>query len=169
MRFIKNFERFNDLLAEVRLSDVLNIKSKEDNLLASEIDQLKNVSFDFEKNLVKFITLKKRVNNKKIQFKINWNDTSKHNLRKRISERTSFKTVQEFNNFFKELVNIVFPDYVGKQLMSSGRYSVYSIEYNISIIFEFNFEKYIKNDYEVNVVTILPGRKGLDVVKLIDI
>ena len=82
MRFIKNFERFNDLLTEVRLSDVLNIKSKEDILLASEIDQLKNVSFDFEKNLVKFITLKKRVNNKKIQFKINWNDTSKHNLRK---------------------------------------------------------------------------------------
>jgi len=37
------------------------------------------------------------------------------------------------------------------------------------IIFEFNFEKYIKNDFEINVVTILPGRKGLDVVKLIDI
>jgi len=79
MIFIKNFESFNDLLIEVRLSDVLNLKSKEDDKLSSEIDQLKNLSFDFEKNLVKFITLKKRVNNKKIQFKINWNDTSKHN------------------------------------------------------------------------------------------
>jgi hypothetical protein len=72
MNYLKtylNFNNFNKLL-EVRLSDVLNIKSKEDILLASEIDQLKNVSFDFEKNLVKFITLKKRVNNKKIQFKI---------------------------------------------------------------------------------------------------
>jgi len=63
MRFIKNFENFNDLLTEVRLSDVLNLKSKEDTTLGSEIDQLKNLSFDFEKSLVKFITLKKRVNN----------------------------------------------------------------------------------------------------------
>ncbi len=55
MIFIKNFESFNDLLIEVRLSDVLNLKSKEDDKLSSEIDQLKNLSFDFEKNLLKQI------------------------------------------------------------------------------------------------------------------
>lgn len=168
MKFIHNFNNFNKLV-EVRLSDVLNLKSSKDDDISSEIQKLKDVTFDFDKNLVKFITLKKRVNNKKIQFKINWNDTSKHDLKKRISERTSFKTVEEFNNFFRETVNIVFPDYLGKEVIDTGRYSIHSIEYNISIIFVFNLDKWVKNDYELNIITILPGRKGVDVVKIIDI
>jgi hypothetical protein len=165
MKHLYKFKKFN----EVRLSDVLNIKSSKDDNVSSEIQRLKDVTFDFDKNLVKFITLKKRVNNKKVQFKINWNDTSKHDLKKRISDRTTFRTVEEFNNFFRETVNIIFPDYLGKDVLNSGRYSIYSIEYNISIIFEFNLEKWIKNEYEINIITVLPGRKGQDVIKIIDI
>lgn len=165
MKHLNNFKKFN----EVRLSDVLNVKSSKDDNVSSEIQKLKDVTFDFDKNLVKFITLKKRVNNKKVQFKINWNDTSKHDLKKRISDRTTFRTVEEFNNFFRETVNIIFPDYLGKDVLNTGRYSIYSIEYNISIIFEFNLEKWLKNEYEINIITVLPGRKGLDVIKIIDI
>ena len=165
MNHLYKFKKFN----EVRLSDVLNIKSSKDDSVSSEIQRLKDATFDFDKNLVKFITLKKRVNNKKVQFKINWNDTSKHDLKKRISDRTTFRTVEEFNNFFRETVNIIFPDYLGKDVLNTGRYSIYSIEYNISIIFEFNLEKWLKNEYEINIITVLPGRKGLDVIKIIDI
>jgi len=165
MKHLYKFKKFN----EVRLSDVLNIKSSKDDNVSSEIQRLKDATFDFDKNLVKFITLKKRVNNKKVQFKINWNDTSKHDLKKRISDRTTFRTVEEFNNFFRETVNIIFPDYLGKDVLNTGRYSIYSIEYNISIIFEFNLEKWLKNEYEINIITVLPGRKGQDVIKIIDI
>ena len=54
------------LFIEARLSDVLNIRG--DSELASEIRKIKDAEFDLSKKLVKFITLKSRVNNKKIQF-----------------------------------------------------------------------------------------------------
>ena len=52
------------LFIEARLSDVLNIRG--DSELASEIRKIKDAEFDLSKKLVKFITLKSRVNNKKI-------------------------------------------------------------------------------------------------------
>lgn len=156
-----------DLFVEARLADLLSIKGDSD--LAKEMTKIKDAEFDINKKLVRFITLKKRVNNKKIQFEIIWNDTSKHNLVKRIKERTSFNSVEDFNQYFKSEFNKIFPDMVGKELYSTGRYSLYSKEYNFTIIIDFSLDEYIDGIYEVKIITILPGKKGNDVVKFIDI
>jgi hypothetical protein len=160
---IKNYKLF----LEARLADLLNIKGDSD--LAKEMQKIKDAEFDINKKLVRFITLKKRVNNKKIQFEIIWNDTAKHNLVKRIKERTSFNSVEDFNQYFKGEFNKLFPDMVGKELHTTGRYSLYSKEYNFTIIMDFSIDEYIDGIYEVKIITILPGKKGNDIIKFIDI
>lgn len=155
------------LFIEARLSDILKIKGEGN--LAKELSKIKDAEFDLSKKLVRFITLKKRVNNKKIQFEILWNDSAKHNLIKRIKERTSFNSVEEFNNYFKGEFNKIFPDMIGKELFSTGKYSLYSTEYNFTIIMDFSIDEYVDGIYEVKIITILPGKKGNDVVRFIDI
>jgi hypothetical protein len=156
-----------DLFCEARLADVLNIKGSGD--LVKQMTDIKDAEFDLNKKLVKLITLKKRVNNKKIQFQINWNDSVTHNLVKRIKERTSFGSVEDFNQYFKGEFNRIFPDMVGKEIYVSGRYSLYSKEYNFSMIINFNIDEYADGIYEVDIITILPGKKGNNIVKFIDI
>jgi hypothetical protein len=51
----------------------------------------------------------------------------------------------------------------------SGRYSLYSKEFNFSIIMNFDIDEYSDGIYEVNIITILPGKKGNNIVKFIDI
>jgi hypothetical protein len=160
---IKNYKLF----LEARLADLLNIKG--DSELAKEMQKIKDAEFDISKKLVRFITLKKRVNNKKIQFEIEWNDSATHNLIKRIKERTSFNSVEDFNQYFKTEFNKIFPDMVGKELYASGKYSLYSTEYNFTIILDFSIDEYIDGIYEVKIITILPGKKGNDVIRFIDI
>ncbi len=143
-----------DLFVEARLADLLSIKG--DSNLAKEMTKIKDAEFDINSKLVRFITLKKRVNNKKIQFEIIWNDTAKHNLVKRIKERTSFNSAEDFNQYFKSEFNKMFPDMVGKELYSTGRYSLYSKEYNFTIIMDFSIDEYIDGIYEVKIITILP-------------
>ena len=155
------------LFLEARLADLLKVKGEGD--LAKELTKIKDADFDLSRKLVRFITLKKRVNNKKIQFEILWNDTAKHNLVNRIKERTSFNSVEEFNEYFKSEFNKIFPNMVGKELHSTGRYSLYSKEYNFTIIMDFSIDEYIDGIYEVKIITILPGKKGNDVIKFIDI
>lgn len=155
------------LFVEARLSDVLNIKGDSD--LANELNKIKDAEFDISKKLVRFITLKKRVNNKKIQFELFWNDTAKHNLIKRIKERTSFNSVEDFNQYFKGEFNKIFPDMVGKELYSTGKYSLYSTEYNFTIIIDFSIDEYADGIYEVKIITILPGKKGDNIVRFINI
>jgi hypothetical protein len=155
------------LFLEARLADLLKVKGEGD--LAKELTKIKDADFDLSRKLVRFITLKKRVNNKKIQFEILWNDTAKHNLVNRIKERTSFNSVEEFNEYFKSEFNKIFPNMVGKELPSTGRYSLYSKEYNFTIIMDFSIDEYIDGIYEVKIITILPGKKGNDVIKFIDI
>jgi hypothetical protein len=155
------------LFIEARLADLLSIKGEGD--LAKQMKDIKDAEFDLSKKLVKFITLKKRVNNKKIQFQINWNDSATHNLIKRIKERTSFNSVEDFNQYFKDEFNKIFPDMIGKEIYVSGRYSLYSTEYNFSIIMNFDIDEYTDGIYEVSVFTILPGKKGNNIVKFIDI
>ena len=155
------------LFCEARLADLVSIKGEGD--LVKNLQAIKDAEFDLTKKLVRFITIKKRVNNKKIQFEINWNNSASHNLVKRIDDRTSFGSVEDFNQYFKSEFNKIFPDMIGKDIYVSGRYSLYSTEYDFSIIMNFDIDEYADGIYEVDIITILPGRKGNNIVKFIDI
>lgn len=162
---IKNFKSF----LEARLADLVNLTSKNDKELSDKIQKFKDMEFDVNKKLVKFITLKKRVNNTKLRFVIDWNDSVSHDLIKRISNRTSFKSVEEFNTFFIDIINNVFPDQIGKDIYNKGKYAIYHKDYNITVIIAFDIERYMKKKYEISVVTILPGRIAKNIINFIDI
>jgi hypothetical protein len=113
-------------------------------------------------------TCNERFNNKKLRFKIKWNNTAEHDLNKRIADRTSFQSIRHFNEIFKRFLDKIFPSMIGKEILVSGRYSFYFEEYNISIIVSIDVDRIMMDNVnEIFVITVLPGDVGINVVKTI--
>ncbi len=149
-----------DLFLEARFSNLVKIKTDAKSDIEKSIKKSQESEFDFSKNLVKFITLNTRVNNKKVRMEIKWNHDANHNLFTRISNRTSFKSVNEFNDYFKKLINKFFPSEVGKDIFGDGLYSIYDREHNMTIVFYIDTDDFLINDvYEIKIVTILTGER----------
>jgi hypothetical protein len=85
-----------------------------------------------------------------------------------IKNRTSFKTIEEFNSYFKKILNHFFPTDIGKEIFKSGNYSLYDTEHNMTIIFDINVDRFIKGDYRIRVITILPGKISNKTVKTLE-
>lgn len=152
MLYLKKYQKF----IEARLSDILNLKVKNDSDISNLMKKDVEKDFDIDRKLLKYVTLSSRVSNKKVRFKIDYNDSAQHSLIKRIRERTSFKSVEEFNSMLKMAIDQVFPDSVGELITSTGRYSMIFEEYNFCVIFYIDLRKYMSGKYEIYVVTILP-------------
>jgi hypothetical protein len=155
---ILNFELF----CEARLGDLVNIKGKGD--LSDQLKKLKEVEFDLSQKLPKQITLESDQ-----ILKVNWHDTATHNLVKRIKERTSFRDIDHFIEYLSKKFTDIFPWMVGKELLNSGKYSIYLKEYKISIIIGFDLKRNMGENYFINILTVLPGRKGENIQRFIDI
>ena len=149
------------LFVEARLADLLNIKGDSD--FAKELTNIKDKEFDVSANLPTQIDLESGD-----ILKIRWNDTATHNLVKKIKERTTFASVEDFISYLQKKLCEIFPYKIGKELFQSGRYTIYLKEYNISIIIGFDLNRNMEN-YFIDVITILPGRKGNNIVRFIDI
>lgn len=162
------FEVMGDLLEEVRFSDVVKIKST-DSEVATNIHKMVTKAKDFTGKLSRYVPLKSSKPGRPEMIAIDYNDTVEHDLRKRISERTNFTSTDEFNFFFREFLNEIFPYEIGKKLHKSGKYSLYSVEHDFSVIVFFNIERWTRGIKELNLITILPGKTGLDVIDIIDI
>ena len=162
---IKNY----NLFLEARLFDLVNLRSDKSDI-EKAIKSYQEMDFDFSSKLIKYITLNKRRNGEKIRMIIEWNHDAEHDLQKRIQNRTSFKTIDEFNEYFTSVINKLFPDKIGDVIFRSGKYSIYDRELNITISIAFNIDDYLSKNYKLTVVTILPGRKSDNkTVKILDI
>ena len=144
-----------EYLEEARLSDLLRVTGNK-NDLHDYIEKEKSKEFEVDRELPTQLTLKKRYNNKKIKVYFNWYDTSKHDLKKRIKERTSFKTITEFAEVFKDAFNYILPDELGDGISENGRYAINLREYNITIIFQVNLNYFDDQQIDVNIITLLP-------------
>jgi len=131
---------------EVRIGD--NSKLFGDNeLIKKHID----AEFEVERNLVKQITLNKRVNKKKLRFKISYYDNFEHEINKRIEDRTDIKNIEEFNELLKLMINTIIQT---EYLDIRKKYGCYFEDYNFTIIF--SIIDFIKNP-EIVIITIIPG------------
>lgn len=83
----------NFILEEVRLEDVL--KSKND-----YINSFVSNNFNSSAEFSKFINLK--IDGVLNDFRLLYNNTKNHDLIKRIKERTSLKSTEEFNTLIKK-------------------------------------------------------------------
>lgn len=172
MNFFKSFYLFSGEYVKVTRDKMGDTYDFNEARLADLIKDLpKEFSPPSEKSDVKLVsqhTCKQRLNNKKIKFKIKWFNTAEHDLVKRISQRTSFESIRHFNEVFKKFLDIIFPNMVGKELLSSGKYSFYLEEYNISLIIYIDIDNIIKNNVnEILVITILSGNNGINILKTI--
>ena len=156
---IKNY----NLFLEARLSDLITTL-KGDSDLVSQISRAKEEEFDLQKKLPQEIQLDNDSN-----LNLNWYNTATHDLVKKIKERTSFRSVEHFIEYINEIFSLIFPSMCGKELYKKGRYSIYLKEYNISIIVEFDLNKNMGKNYNISIITILPGKKGNNIVKFIEL
>lgn len=141
------------LFVEVRLSDVTTIIGDK-NLFDI------NISDD---DFLKFKTISKRINNKKIRLTINWNHTLQHDMIKRIHERTSLKSVSELNSLISNGLDELYINYLN-HINSNNRYSLWFSEYNISIIVDIEYNK-----NNINVISILHGKSIQNVKYIIEL
>lgn len=144
-----------EYIEEARLSDILRVTGDK-NDLHTYIEKEKSKKFEADRNLPKELTLKKRYNNKKIKVYFDWYDTYEHDLKKRIEGRTSFKTITEFTDKFKEVINSILPDQLGVNINENGRFAIKLQEYKITIIFTIDLNDFDKNQININILTILP-------------
>lgn len=150
-------------LEEVRLSDIATLKNGDDEDLTRHVKKILDLKFTEERNLPTQTTLKKRYGNKKIKIWFKWNHTKTHNLIERIKSRTNFRSINEFKDFFIDLVNTLLPDYVGKEIIGDGRYVVYSKEYNITIILDIRLNRVLfgdSNKIGIDVVSVISGHSA---------
>jgi len=154
---------FEDLstLNEARLIDLIPD-------LPSEFTDSLPTKPDYEEKFVSQYTLKQRVNNRKVKVKINWNDKISHDLKKRIRDRTNFVSVGEFNQFFKEFLDKIFPSMIGKQIVADGDYGFYLEEKNITFIIYMKASEIInKGLFDIYVKTVKSGYSVINVVKTV--
>lgn len=144
-----------EYIEEARLSDLLRVKGDKGEL-HKYIEKEKSKEFEVDRQLPTQVTLKKRYNNKKIKVFFSWFDNSKHDLKKRIKERTTFKNVSEFTEEFIKAINSVFPDQLGININENGRYALSLSEYGITVVFSVNLNNFDKNQLDINILTILP-------------
>lgn len=144
-----------EYLEEARLSDILRITGNKNDLHAY-IEKEKSKEFEIDRELPTQLTLKKRYNNKKIKVYFNWFDTSKHDLKRRIKERTNFRTITEFAEEFNKSINYILPDELGVNINENGRYGINLTENQITIVFSIKLDKLDDNQIEINIITVLP-------------
>lgn len=148
---IFTFEEFN----EARLADIMNIKASNDKELTTYIDNEIKRTFDFSEKLIKAIYLDNGFKKDVI-----WNDTAEHSIKQRIKDRTSFKTIDEFNQTLRKVLKDI--SNRKYRLRYKAKYSIYLTESNISIILYNNYASF-------NIRTIMSGRHGIDCEKIIEI
>lgn len=118
--------------------------------------------------LVSQHTLKTRVQNQKVRVKINWNDKASHDLKLRIKDRTNFQNLEEFNKYFKEFLDKIFPNMIGKEISVDGNYGFYFKEKNMTFIIQINVKDMLYNNiYNIYVRTVKSGYSAINVVKVI--
>lgn len=114
-----------------------------------------------DENFLKFKTISKRINGEKLRLKISWNDTIKHDLVKRLDDRTNLKSISELNDLLENgLDELYIKNY--SYIIHNDRYSLWFSEYDFSVIVD------IYND-QINIVTIIPKMTTYNVRNVIEL
>jgi hypothetical protein len=163
MKFLRSWKKFE----EVRLSDVLKVSGESE--YANVIKDISKSEFDDDSELIDHINLKGEFMNRKIKLIVRWNHNEKHDMIRRIKDRTNFNSTSDFNEYFEDKMQKVFPHMIGKEINENGRYIIYDKELKLSIIIDINVDDFIKKlIYKIFVFTIVPlERGGKNIVKVL--
>jgi hypothetical protein len=133
MKFILEFAKFRDVLS------TKDIKIKE----------ISNKNFKIDDRLIPVITLEKI--NKNIFIK--WNETKEHSISNRIKERTSFKSISEFNEIINDGFKQMF-DNNFNEIDSSNRYALHFNANKFYLLVDINYENLFSEYTQFFIPTI---------------
>ena len=148
MRHLKTYILFN----EARLGDISKIIGN---------NELFNEEQNNDSEFIKYKTISKRIDNKKLRLNIIWNDRIDHNIEQKIINRTPLKNKNELNILLDKGLDelyINFYDFI----KDNGTYSLWFSEYNFCLIT--NIEK-----NNITIVTILSGQIDNNVKNIIEL
>jgi len=145
MKYLQTFE--------ARLGDI----TKTNNI---KLNNIINKKFEVDSELTNNVYLNKFNSD----LKVIWFHREKHNIIKKIKERTSFKSISEWNIFFEEQMNNLFLHHFD-EIHEFGEYShdknikicLYIEEYDIYFAMSIDFKKLFEKP-EVFIATLLPQR-----------
>lgn len=144
------------LLEFAKIRDISKSKNK-------EILKKLNIEFKADNRLIFDIFLK---NSNKHLF-IKWNDVEKHIMLDRIEDRTSFKSISEFNEYIKKVFNDLLDNHF-YEIDNSGRYALHLIENNFYLLVDINYDNLFK-EYTQFVIPTISITTPNNVHKIIEI
>ena len=141
----------------------LFVESRFQYIFKSDDDEFDSyrIDFDCSGEFIKFFSI--RLGKEKKRFKLIYHHTETHNLKQRVNDRTSLKSINEFNYLFIESLKELFKENY-TEVQNNGSYSLYLKEYNFSIILNIN---YILNN--IFVKTVKQGMETVNVKNIIEI
>lgn len=134
MKYLYNFNDF--ILEGNRISDFL----------------IKKNQFIIDEPLIKNIKLFYQ----DIILKIEYNDTTEHNIIEKIKTRGNLRSISEFNTILIKMFNELFPNRL-HEFYRNGKYEIYLTESKISIIVGYNENLIFGDEPKIVIVTIMIG------------
>ena len=118
---------FKEFLSESKFRDIAINKSKD-----KEIDILINKNFIDDSPLIHNVYLE----DYGVNLKFEYYDTPTHDIKTKIKDRTSLKSVSEFNDIFSKTMAYLIPDKLGptNEIDKKGCYALYLKENNFFIL-----------------------------------
>ena len=151
MKYLFNY----DLFLEAKLISNSSINGDSETL--KKFKDYQNQKFIEDTNLKKYITLKQRIDNKKVRFEISYNHNKNHNLLDRIKNRTDLKSISEFNEKIEFVINELFPNLLNKDINVDGNYSIYLKNSNYTLSFNIKYNEIVREIYKIYLITTISG------------
>ena len=148
--------KFN--IFEARVSDMMTTKS-------DALKSYANQKFEIEREFKKYFTI-----NKKMRFHILWNQTEQHDIYFRIKQRhIDVKSISELNDKIKAVLEEIPYLIENNEIYATGKYGIVLTESNFSIIFRIDLQKYMNQEYEIQIKTIMSMTALNDVIRVINL
>ena len=99
---------------------------------------------------------------------IRWNNTESHSMIERIKERTTFKSISEFNSFIKNSFVDLFKNHF-YEMDKTERYGIHFIENNFYLLVDINYDNLFSQYHHFFIPTItLSSPKVYKIIELDD-
>lgn len=145
MKFSIFESRFSDLATITRIGNT----TEDDEFYKTARSNVDN-SFIKDESLIE----KVYCHNPRKVVRIKWNSSTTHNIVQKIKERTTHRSVSEFNDIFQQVIESIIPSEIGNQIDRSGTYALYLNEHHYYILIEIDYNRIFDTSPMIFVVTI---------------
>lgn len=135
MKYLYNFTDF--IFEGNRIFDFLNPKNDK---FINDVPLIKNIKLSYQDIIIK----------------LDYNDTTEHNIIEKIKTRGNLRSISEFNIILEKMFNEIIPNRLN-EFHRNGKYEIYLTESKISIIIGYDENLIFGDDPKIVIITIMIG------------